>query len=112
MRHDAIRTGVIVVHSSSGGVELDAHETAERSLVGKVPGVDHLDGRVRAVGEVKLGAMRIDEADVERTQRVAWNLDRFEALGLRIGWCAWAHTVAERGAGCRERHGAQQRRSV
>src|SRR5207249_10063027 len=91
-------------------VELDADETAELPLEAEVASIDDVDARVRAIGQVVLGAMRVDPADVVRPQRIARDLNRSQAFGFSVARRAWAHASAERGAGCRERHGAQQHR--
>ena len=112
MGNDAVGAGLIVVHSSAGCVEHDAHETAEPPLEGEVVGVDDIDAGVRAISEVVLGAVRIDPADVVRPQRVAGDLDRGPALGLGVGWRAraLARRSGEHRAGCRERPDPDQQR--
>ena len=109
MRHDAVGSGDIVVNGAIC-IELDSHETAEPSLEGEVVGVDDVDARVRAIGEVVLGAMRIDPTDVVRSQRVAGDLDCGQALGLCVGRCPRAGASGECRAGCRERPSPDQHR--
>src|SRR4029077_15542139 len=105
----AVGPGDVVVHSASG-VALDADEEAlaeepfERDLVR----VDDIDRSIRAVGQVVLGAMRIDPADVIREQRGARNLNRGEALGFSVGRRPGPGAGAEGRAAKAERGGTGQ----
>src|SRR5439155_16998714 len=100
VRHDAIWSGEIVVHRTIC-VEHDADETGEPPLERVVLGIDDVDARVRAIGQVVLGAIGIDEADVERPERVVRDLNRGQASGLSGGRCPWAGAwwTGERGSG-------------
>jgi hypothetical protein len=74
----------------------------------EVFGIDDVDARIRAIGEIELGAIRIDPADVKRHERVAGRLsasygDCGHALGLGIGRCPWAGTSGKCGAGRNKR---------
>src|SRR5207247_7391319 len=91
VRHDAVGSGDIVVDCAIC-IELDAYEKAfaEGPFEGQGAGIDDVDARVRAGGEVVLGTVRIDPADIVRPQRVAGNLDRGPAPGLGVGWRARA----------------------
>src|SRR5207244_11434796 len=82
---------------------------SDEPLEREVTGVDDDDGRVRAFGQIVLGAIRIDPADVERPQWVARDLNRGQASSVCIGWCAWAGASSERGAGYCQQHGREQR---
>src|SRR6185295_281170 len=113
--HHAVGPGDVVVHSASG-VALDADEEAlaEKPFEREAIGIDDIDRSIRAVGQVVLGAMRIDPADVVREQRGARNLDRGEALGFSIGRRSWPGAGAEGRARKRKEGGAkaQGRRSA
>ena len=50
----------------------------------RVCGVDDVDARVRTIGEIVFGAIRIDPADVERPKRIARDLNGREAFCLRV----------------------------
>ena len=66
MRNDAVGPGMIIVHGAGSGVEHDPYEKAlsEGPLEGQVEGVNDVDARVRAIGQIVLSAIRIDPADV------------------------------------------------
>jgi len=65
------------VCSPPGGVELDADEEAfaDEPLEVRCLVSIHVDVRVSSVGEVSLGAMRVDPADVVRAQAARPDLD-------------------------------------
>jgi len=71
--------------------------------------VDDVDACVRAIAQVVLGAIRIDPADVERTQRITGDLDCGQALGFGVGRRARPGAGAERRAADAERCGTGQR---
>src|SRR5207244_11376469 len=88
---DAIGSGDIVVHRAVG-VVLDADEPAEHpDWRIEVLGVDDHDGPVRALRQIVLTAFRIDESDVERSERVARDLHRGYASDVRccLGIGSW-----------------------
>src|SRR4029077_16466134 len=66
-------------------------------------GIDHVYALVGAVGQVILGALRIDKADVEPSQRIARYRDRCQASSFRVGRCPGASAGSRGGVtgGCK-----------
>ena len=107
MRRDAVGSGVIVVHGCAGTIEHDADEAADGPFECQAASVDDIYARIGTVAQIVLGAIRIDPADVERQQRIARDLHRGQAHGLRRGRRARAGAHRKRCAGRRE---SEQRR--
>ena len=74
---------MIVIYRSASAVEYDTDKAADGPLELERLGADDIDTRVRAIRQVVLLAIRIDEADIERLQRIAGDLNRSLACGLR-----------------------------
>src|SRR3977135_1137982 len=99
MVYDTVRSRLVVVHSSAGPIQHDADKTVDGPFECQILGIDDVDAGVRPVGQIVLRTIRIDEADVEGPQRVAGDLDRRQAFGLRVGWGPWARTGRESSGG-------------
>jgi len=84
MRRNSIWPRFIVVHGVVW-IEHDADESAQDSLPLETVGVDDLDAGVRAIGKVVLAFIRIDEADIERAQWLAGDVNCRQAFGLDCG---------------------------
>src|SRR5215472_2103651 len=108
MRHDSVWTGDIVVNGAVR-VESNADETTDGPLEPEVIGGDNVNPGIRTISQIVFRAIRIDPADIERTQRMARNRNGCQAPGLcrrrRAGTGAW------RGGGWRrhKRYCAEQR---
>src|SRR5580704_9188838 len=85
MRCHAVRPRMVVVDGSRSE-ELDADESAEGSLPLELMGVDDVNSRIRAVTQVIFATVRIDPADIERSQRIARYENARDAFGLGSGW--------------------------
>ena len=68
VRYHAVWPGVIVVHSRTGFVELDAHEAGDGPFELEMLGVDDVDACIRAIGQVIFRSVWIHPADVETGQ--------------------------------------------
>ena len=99
MGRHAIRSRVVVIDGSRP-VELYADEAAEGSFPLELMGVDDVNSRIRAVTQVILAAVRIDPADIERSQRIAGYKNARDALGLGGGWSPGAGARACDCPGC------------
>ena len=62
--HDAVWTRVIVIDGTTS-IEDDADEPANGPLPCERLGINHIDARVRAVGQIVFGALRIDPTNVK-----------------------------------------------
>src|SRR5579862_2556777 len=76
----------MVVVDGPRSVEHDADESADGSLPLERMGVDDVNSRIGAVAEVILAAIRVDPADIERSQRIAGDEYARDAFGLGRGW--------------------------
>src|ERR1700739_2583116 len=110
MRSDAVWARVIVVDGTGLRIQRNADKAADRTLERESMRIDYIDARVRAIGQIVFGTVRIDPADVERAQRVSRDLDRRQTSRLRGGrrprtsaWCSKRAGVRNRqyGGSCR-----------
>src|SRR6266853_2042440 len=103
---------MVVIHGAIR-VELNADETSDRRFEGEGLGIDDVDTEVGTIGEVVLGAFRIDPADVERPERTTGHYrDCLAELSLNCGrWtlCACGHRGANQQ--CRKPRCASQCRA-
>ena len=82
-----VRPRMVVVDGVRGiWIEHDADESADGSLPLERMGVDDVNSGIGAVAQVILAAIRIDPADIERTQRIARYENAGDTFGLGRAW--------------------------